>query len=132
MANGSSPEMLESVLSRGDIDYIALDIKGPLTSYSAITGVSADPAEIQRSIRLVIDSGLPHEMRTTFLSSLLSGVDITEIAGMVKGCRVFFLQAFRATKTLDPGLLSEHSPDKAILEAMLKIFKDNGIPAYLR
>lgn len=130
--NGSRPEMLERVLAQNCVDYVALDVKGPLHAYERIARASVDPVAITRSIRLVIDSGLPHEMRTTYLPSLLSKDDAAEMAEMIAGCRAFFLQAFHATKTLDPNLRQEPTPDKAALMLMAKVFTDRGIPAQIR
>jgi pyruvate formate lyase activating enzyme len=130
--NGSRPGMLETVLSQGCVDYVALDIKGPLSAYGRITRTSVDLAVIRQSTRLVIDSGLPHEMRTTYLASLLSESEMTEVAEMIRGCHAFFLQAFHATKLLDPALGREPAPDRAALERLLKAFRDRGIPAQVR
>jgi pyruvate formate lyase activating enzyme len=130
--NGSRPGLLAQLLEQHCLDYLALDIKGPLSKYPSIAGVPVETTGIAQSIRLVLDSGLPYEMRTTYLPALLSDEDVAEMAGMIGGCRSFFLQGFRATKALDPAVLKEPPPDQAALAAMAKILQARGIPAQTR
>jgi pyruvate formate lyase activating enzyme len=65
--NGSNPEMLRGILSQGLADYIAMDIKAPLASYERLAGVPVQTQDIQQSISLVLESGVSHEFRTTYL-----------------------------------------------------------------
>ncbi|HEY9594876.1 MAG TPA: anaerobic ribonucleoside-triphosphate reductase activating protein [Spirochaetia bacterium] len=130
--NGSRPDALEDVIGQGLVDYIAMDVKAPLAVYEKVTRVPVDPAAIARSIGIVLHAGLPHELRTTYLPSLLSAEDVRSIGGMVRGCRAFFLQAFRPTKTLDPSVLTEAAPDKASLDSLCAMLVATGIPAQVR
>lgn len=114
--NGSNPALLERIISQGLVDCIALDVKAPLRRYSSLARAPVDTAAILRSIRLVIDSGLPHEMRTTYLESLLSLDDVREIAETVRGCRLLVVQGFRPTKTLDPIMLEQPKPSALAME----------------
>ncbi len=78
------------------VDFIAMDIKGPLSKYKSIMGWPVPPAKIRRSIGLVIDSGLDHEFRTTVVKGLLEVADFDAVGKLVKGARRFALQHFRA------------------------------------
>jgi pyruvate formate lyase activating enzyme len=108
--NGSNPALLERIVSLALVDYIALDVKAPVRLYSSVARVPVNTADILRSIRLVIESGIPHEMRTTYLEALLSIDDVKEIAEMVRGCRLLVVQSFRPTKALDPAMLKQPTP----------------------
>jgi len=114
--NGSNPALLERIVSSGLADYIALDVKAPLRLYPSVARVPVNTADILRSIRLVIESGIPHEMRTTYLESLLTLDDMREIAEMVKGCRLLVVQSFRPTKALDPAMLEQPKPSALAME----------------
>lgn len=61
--NGYRPATIKSALNL--IDYIAMDIKGPLESYSKIIQCTIDPDLIVQSIKLIRESGIKHEFRTT-------------------------------------------------------------------
>ena len=90
--NGSNPRLLKAILEEGLLDYIAMDIKAPLASYGRVAGVSVRTGDIEKSIALIIKSGIPHEFRTTYLEPLLSLQDVKEITELVRGCRLFVLQ----------------------------------------
>jgi len=130
--NGSNPALLERIISSGLADYIALDVKAPLRLYPSVARVPVNTADILRSIRLVIESGIPHEMRTTYLETLLSIDDMREIAEMVKGCRLLVVQSFRPTKALDPAMLEQPTPSSHTLENLRAAVDAMGVPCETR
>lgn len=113
--NGSNPEMLQKILKEGIVDYLAMDIKAPVDAenYKKVTGIKFDEKgieKIKKSIGLIINSGLPHEFRTTIVKSLLSLDDICQIASQIKGAQNYFLQKFVSSgKLLNPLLQNETS-----------------------
>ena len=123
--NGSDPETLERLLAARLLDHIGLDVKAPPHSYAGVVRTAIAPTTITRSIATVIGSGVDHELRTTWLPSLLQRQDLLEIADAVKGCRRWVVQRFLPSKALDPNVLDERSPDEtelaAIREAALKL-----------
>lgn len=62
--NGSNPDMLESLLWQGNVDYLAMDIKAPKELYSLITCAEVNLDDIDRSIRLARQFK-GYEFRTT-------------------------------------------------------------------
>jgi len=117
--NGSNPEMLEQLIDKKLLDYIAMDLKAPLEKYSKAAGVKADIEKIKESISLIISSGIDHEFRSTLLPALHSKEDIVSMAKLIKGARVYYLQQFKPEKTLNPSLDRHAFPDKE-LEAFKK------------
>lgn len=109
--NGSNPEMLEKIIKEGNINYIAMDIKAPLNldSYSKVSRVPLDIKKIKKSIDLIINSGLPHEFRTTVVKSLTSFDDLRKIAESIKGADNYFLQKFVPAKKLNDLTLSKET-----------------------
>jgi anaerobic ribonucleoside-triphosphate reductase activating protein len=95
-SNGSNPDMLEELLTDKLVDFIAMDVKGPLRKYEEIMGWQIDPKTIERSVGLIKNSGLPHEFRTTIVKSQLEVTDFVEIGELVKGAKQFALQHFKA------------------------------------
>lgn len=130
--NGSNPGLLDRIIAERLADYIAMDLKAPLRFYSRVTRVSIDTSDIERSLRLVKGSGLPHELRTTYLESLLTKEDMLGIAELAKGCDRIALQYFRATKTLDPELLGEPSPSDARMRDIIKSWEGAGLTVLVR
>jgi len=101
--NGSNPKMLKEVMEKGLVNYIAMDIKGPLEKYEKSAGMKANTENIKESIKLIINSGIGHEFRSTVLPELHTKEDVQEMARLVKGADKFYLQQFRPKNTLDPA-----------------------------
>jgi len=114
--NGSYPERIKELIDRKLLDYIAMDIKAPLYKYSRTTLTSIDTERIVESIHLIMNSGIDYEFRTTVVRSLLSRDDFPKIGEMIKSAKLFVLQEFRPTKTLEPDFLKETSYTKRELE----------------
>jgi pyruvate formate lyase activating enzyme len=113
--NGSDPDTLERLLVAGLLDHVGLDVKAPPRTYMEIARVEVSPHAITRSISAVLASGVDHEMRTTWLPSLLGRDDMLEIAHAVRGCHRWVVQRFVPSKALDSAVLGERPPDDAAL-----------------
>lgn len=105
--NGSFPEVLRKLIDGKLLDYIAMDVKAPLEKYGEVTGSSITPENIAESIKLIMNSGIDYEFRTTIVKSLLTETDIEKIGILTGGARCHVLQKFVPSKTLDPGFMNE-------------------------
>ena len=103
--NGSMPGVLERLIAEKKVDYIAMDIKGPLKKYGDITMVPTFIDDIQESIRLIMRSGLKYEFRTTIVDSLLNEDDLLAIGVLIPKARRYVLQPFVSSKILDSRLM---------------------------
>lgn len=83
--NGAKPDVLQAVIEKKLVDYIAMDLKAPLEKYAVITGVSCDVSVLQRSMKLIQDSGLEYEFRTTYDKEVLTDKDIDALKELTKG-----------------------------------------------
>ena len=106
-SNGGFPDMLAEVIKRKLVNYIAMDVKAPLNffSYSKSTGIK-NPSVLEKvkdSIRLIMDSNIDYEFRTTVVPGLHEEEDILRIAKFIKGAKKYALQNFSAQgEILDP------------------------------
>ena len=109
--NGSFPGRLKSVLSKGLVDAVAMDVKAPLNKYDQAAGVPVKVDDIRRSINLIRESGREHYFRTTLVPGLVEEGDLVRIGKELKGCRRLVLQRFSPDNTLDPAYarLKPHS-----------------------
>jgi pyruvate formate lyase activating enzyme len=101
--NGSSPQLLKEFIEEGLIDYVAMDIKGPVEKYKLICGYLKKEF-IQESVNLIINSGLDYEFRTTVLPYYHSREDFYEIGELLRGARRYAIQGFRPEIVLDKTL----------------------------
>ncbi|MEA3224090.1 MAG: anaerobic ribonucleoside-triphosphate reductase activating protein [Thermodesulfobacteriota bacterium] len=119
-SNGSRPEIIEEAISRGVVDYLAMDVKAPLDKYQDVTKSNINTDSIISSIDKIMGSSLDYEFRTTILRPLLTCDDILEIGHLIKGARTYVLQMFVPTKTLDPKLPS----GEAFSDDEIRVLKD--------
>lgn len=96
--NGSNPSMLRLILSKKLVDYIAMDIKAPKHKYKSICMCNVNTQDIDKSIKLIMGSGIDYEFRTTFVPNLYYQ-DIDEIATWVSGAKNFALQQYRTPES---------------------------------
>jgi pyruvate formate lyase activating enzyme len=102
--NGSRPEVVEGLLNKNLVDFIAMDIKAPLSRLTELTGrVSLGP-QIRRSISLIAASGVDHLFRTTDVKPLLSPEDHGRIKELVPPGSLHVVQPFVAKNALVPSL----------------------------
>jgi pyruvate formate lyase activating enzyme len=99
--NGNHPEVVKSLLDEGLLDYIAMDVKATPKKYKKATKRTVDIKKIEKTIKIIIDSGIEHEFRLTVVPTIVDPEDIPIIAKMVKGAKKFYLQQFRPLRCLD-------------------------------
>lgn len=92
--NGTNPEMLERLISKELIDYVAMDIKAPFDKYEEVCRTNVCIDKIKSSINLLLNGKIPYEFRTTFIPQL-GFDDIKCIVGGIKDAPIYVLQQFR-------------------------------------
>jgi pyruvate formate lyase activating enzyme len=118
--NGSQPQVIKSLLDEKLLDFIAMDIKGPLEKYINIAGVPVASEKIKESVNRILKADLPHEFRTTIVKSLLTPKDILKIAILISGSGKYALQKFVPVKTLNKKFRKENNYSEGELEKMKK------------
>lgn len=97
--NGTRPWIIRELLKEKLIDFVAMDIKGPLDKYVQIAARPVDTNAIMESIQ-IIKSMPGHEFRTTIVSGQLVPRDFEQVGVMVQGAKRFALQHFTAKGAL--------------------------------
>ncbi len=129
--NGSRPEMVRNVIESGLVDYFAIDVKQSAPKYERLCGPGASFEKTIESARLVIESGVDHEFRTTVAKGEHVAEDVEEIARAISGARRHFLQNYRPDGVLDPTFRGSPFEDSE-LKDFVRIFEKNGIPCSVR
>jgi len=104
--NGSYPEILERLLAKNLIDYIAMDIKAPLEKYHDVVQTDVCTEKIMESITIILNSNIDYEFRTTVVKDLLTEDDLICIAKLIRGAKRYVLQKFVVSKILDKSFAS--------------------------
>ena len=93
--NGTNTKMVKSLIDKGLVDYIAMDVKNSPQKYAQTTGL--DPLNIDNileSIKVIKESNIPHEFRTTIIEEFHTEKDMHNIANMIAGCDKYFIQKY--------------------------------------
>ena len=82
------------------IDYAAMDIKAGPAHYAKVCGLSEEKTadlleKVDQSIKLLKNSAIPYEFRTTAVRGLHDDSDFLEIREWISGCKYYYLQNFR-------------------------------------
>ena len=93
--NGTNPKVIEELLNEGLLDYIAMDIKNSESMYLETAGcLQINMENIKNSIKIIENSGVNYEFRTTLVKEYHSEKSIREMADLVKGAKQLYLQKF--------------------------------------
>jgi pyruvate formate lyase activating enzyme len=102
---GSVPERFAAVLPL--LSWVGLDIKAAFDEYESITQVPGSGAVAKESLLLLLQSGVPYQLRTTVHPKLLDEAAIArlnaDLAAM--GCGPTLIQAFRKDGVADASLV---------------------------
>ncbi len=102
--NGYLPQKIEELIDKSAVDYIALDIKSSPERYSLASGIQVDLKKIEKSVEILMNSGVEYEFRTTCVPGFVEENDLEKIGKLINGGRLYVLQQFRSGTTLDPSL----------------------------
>jgi len=107
--NGSNPKMLKELIEKKLVDFIAMDIKTKLSA----------PIE---SIKLILQSGLEYEFRTTVVPGIHDKKNLVCLAKQLKKLKTDFnwiLQRFQPKNCLDPAFLKIKPYNSREMKAIL-------------
>lgn len=121
--NGTNPKSLQKLISEKMVDFIAMDIKNSPDRYAETAGSSVDVLNVNKSIEIIMNSGLAYEFRSTILPRLHCEKDFHEMGKMIKGANKFVIQGFRPGITLDKNFKNERSFTSEELQDIAKIFE---------
>ncbi|RLG12462.1 anaerobic ribonucleoside-triphosphate reductase activating protein [Candidatus Pacearchaeota archaeon] len=128
--NGSFPELLEELIKKGLIDFVAMDIKSSKEKYQKITNSNIDVKKIEKSIKVISSLLDYYEFRTTILEDFH---DVKELEDMAKWLnqlcagkpKKFVLQGFKNQgKFIDESFKNKKSTKEEYLSELKNILKD--------
>jgi len=118
--NGSNPEMLEKLIDKREVDFIAMDVKAPLDpfSYRRSTGLSIDLALVSKSIEILKRGKVEYQFRMTVVPQLHSEEEIQALGEQLRVGQRFILHNFNPENPLDPSLKNTPPYDPKLLKKM--------------
>lgn len=118
--NGSNPKILSKLLTENLVNYVAMDIKNSPDKYQETCGYPFSQ-QIQDSIKLIMDSGIDYEFRTTVLPAFHDDISIEELVKQIRGAKRYTIQNFRNQTVYDKNLEGAQSFTEEDLKRFKKI-----------
>lgn len=132
--NGSKPDVIKELISEKLVDFVAMDMKAPLTKdkFEKLTGSKTFFKKTEEIISCVKKSlsilkknqdNIKIHIRTTFVPGILDKEDMLNIAEDIKELKcVWEIQQFRSDKgeLIDLKLKDTEKPKKGLLENIKK------------
>jgi len=119
---GTNPRMVRELIEGNLVDYIAMDVKNSWDRYDLVVKVNK-PALVEnckKTFKLIQESGIDHEFRTTVFPGVHTDEDFFAIARQMKEGEKYYIQNIRYKKTLDGTLDASKRYDMKRLIAGLK------------
>lgn len=114
--NGSGSKILRQVIESKLVDYVALDVKGPIDRYERYCGMGRCAENVVASINILLEDKVDYEFRTTVVPALHSPTDFESIGRMIKGGRRLLLQPFRSRNALRARLRLSREPSPEFMD----------------
>lgn len=93
--NGTFPSRLRSLVEKGLVDYVAMDVKSSESGYPSCVGIGGFKTDkINESIEFLKSDKVDYEFRTTVAKGLHTKEDIEQLGKWIQGAKRHFLQAF--------------------------------------
>lgn len=130
--NGSNPEVLKKLLEEKLLDFIAMDLKGNFEDYDKYTNVQCTIYNVQKSMELIIKSGVEYEFRTTVVPTLHNKENLIKLANQIGSAsakasadkRKWFLQQFRPLNCLDKSFIKIKPYSKEQMEGFCRALQE--------
>ena len=112
--NGSNPKVLKELIDNNLVDYIAMDIKNVFALYKEVTFTNPVVKNLQESIKLIGNSNIDHEFRTTIIKNIHDMDKILKICSYVDNNQKMFLQNFEQSENVKDKSLESFNKDELI------------------
>ncbi len=128
---GLLPDRLEEMIASGMIDYIAMDLKTLPERYGELgwKGTEEKSAEVllSRTLKLLADSGLNYEVRTTVVPPLVDREILQQMSPFLNGVPQWIWQPYVPGNTLDPAWNDIQAPNEITLKQWAEELESNLI-----
>ena len=117
--NGSRPDVLKTLVEKGLVDHVAMDVKNSPRQYGETTGISGVALNrVEESLAFLLTDAVSYELRTTVVEPLHNEASILEMGQWLQSLvpekkpKVLYLQKFVDRDTVIFAGLSAPSEEK--------------------
>lgn len=106
--NGVTPQMVRELIDKKLVDYFAMDLKSTWEKYQTIANLAPGKERFiencKETFKIIQESSVPHEWRTTVLPGIHTEEDFIEMASWLLPGESYFIQDINYAVTLDQSL----------------------------
>jgi pyruvate formate lyase activating enzyme len=122
---GAYPDRLKNSLPY--LDWVGLDVKASFDRYAEVTGITRSGTKVKESLKLLLESGVDYEVRTTANPDFFSKQSVLELAKQLAayGVSHYVLQECRPVGETHPSGYREQPAffnDHAMLQRLKGMF----------
>ena len=122
--NGVTPSMVQELIDRKLVDYFAMDLKQTWEKYQKIANLAPGKERFiescKETFKIIQESSVPHEWRTTVLPGIHTEADFIEMASWLLPGEEYFIQDINYAVTLDTNLNKNNRLDVSDLVTTLQ------------
>ena len=128
--NGTHPEVIKDLVSKGLIDYIAMDIKSSLDDYHRFCHNDSLIEKVKESIELLKSGIVDYEFRMTLIDEYHSLEVINKVKETLRGSKRLYLQQFKVSD----GVINKdlHAVDEGLANKFVEILSQSVETVELR
>ena len=128
--NGTHPEVIKDLVSKGLIDYIAMDIKSSLDDYHRFCNNDSLIEKVKESIEILKSGIVDYEFRMTLIDEYHSLEAINKVKDTLKGSKRLYLQQFKVSD----GVINKdlHPVDEGLANKFVEILSQSVETVELR
>ena len=101
--NWRDPDIINKLIDDKLVDYVAMDIKNPIWKFKEIVWVEINEEPYLQTIKVLLNSDIDYEFRTTFIKGKHNLEYIEQIAKYISWAKNYYIQNFQSWNTLDPN-----------------------------
>ena len=118
--NGTNPAMLQELIDNRLLDYVAMDIKTYAEQYDSLGREKIEMDDILASVHIILSVNMPYEFRTTCAKPFVCRDNIEDMAKMIKGAKLYYLQKCTEQKKIHENAHYQALDDQELAELKFK------------
>ena len=128
--NGTHPEVVKDLISKGLIDYVAMDIKSSLDDYHRFCNNDTLIEKVKESIELLKSGIVDYEFRMTLIEEYHNLDVINKVKDTLKRAKRIYLQQFKVSD----GVINKdlHPVDEGLANKFVEIISQSVETVELR
>jgi pyruvate formate lyase activating enzyme len=108
--NGTNPRVVEDVIDKGLVDYVAVDIKTSPSKYPSMTQTDISFDLVKETVDILKSKDTEYELRTTCVPEYVTPEDLKEIGSVLGQVSAYYLQQFVSENEMIDDTLRRTQP----------------------